>query len=74
MRVRERILHSERQPGGAVTVVRIVTTVQGKRFIRIVQTIESVMSTVTLDAMEYRSLVSFASPKRVPSRNPTFSV
>jgi len=74
MRVRERILHSERQPDGAVTMVRIVSTGQGKRLVQLVQTKGSVASTVTLDAKEYRSLVSFASPRRAPSRNPTSPV
>ena len=68
MRVREKILHSERQPDGTVTMVRIVSTGQGKRLIQIVQTKGSIASTVTLDAKEYRSLVTFASPKRFPAR------
>ncbi|GAJ20231.1 unnamed protein product [marine sediment metagenome] len=38
MRVREAILHSERQPEGAVTMVRIVSIGGGKRLIQIVQT------------------------------------
>ena len=68
MRVRERILHSERQPDGAVTIVRIVSTGSGHRLIQIVQTKGSAAMTVTLDAKEYRSLVSFASPKRLPAK------
>ena len=38
MRVREAILHSERQPEGAVTMARVVSIGKGKRVIQIVQT------------------------------------
>lgn len=64
MRVREAILHSERQPDGAVTMVRIVSIGKGKRVIQLVQTKGSQASTVSLDAKEYRALVAFASRKR----------
>jgi len=64
MRVREAILHSERQPEGAVTMVRIVTAGRGKRIVQIVQTKGSQASTVTLDDNEYRHLVAFASGKK----------
>ena len=64
MRVREAILHSERQPEGAVTMAREVSIGKGKRIIQIVQTKGSQASTVSLDAKEYRSLVAFASHKK----------
>ena len=46
MRVREAILHSERQPEGAVTVARVVSIGKGKRVIQIVQTKGNQASTV----------------------------
>lgn len=61
MRVREAILHSERQPDGAVTMARIVTIGKGKRIVQLVQTKGDKASTVTLDNKEYRALVRFAS-------------
>ena len=64
MRVREAILHSERQPEGAVTMVRIVSVGKGQRIIQIVQTKGNQASQVTLDAKEYRALVAFASRKK----------
>ena len=64
MRVREAILHSERQPDGAVTMVRVVTAGRGKRVIQIVQTKGNQASTVSLDAKEYRHLVDFVSQKK----------
>lgn len=65
MRVREAILHSERQPDGAVTMARIVTIGKGKRIIQLVQTKGDKASTVTLDNKEYRALVRFASGGKV---------
>jgi len=64
MRVREAILHSERQPEGAVTMARVVSIGRGKRLIQIVQTKGNQASQVTLDAKEYRHLVAFVSRKR----------
>jgi len=64
MRVREAILHSERQPEGAVTMARIVSIGKGHRLIQIVQTKGNQASQVTLDAKEYRALVAFASRKQ----------
>ena len=64
MRVREAILHSERQPEGAVTMARVVSIGKGKRLIQIVQTKGNQASQVTLDAKEYRHLVAFVSRKR----------
>lgn len=64
MRVREAILHSERQPDGAVTMARIVTDGRGKRVIQLVQTRGERASTVTLDDKEYRALVRFASGRK----------
>ena len=64
MRVREAILHSERQPEGAVTMDRVVSIGKGKRVIQIVQTKGNQASQVTLDAKEYRHLVAFVSRKR----------
>jgi len=61
MRVREAILHSERQPDGAVTMARVVTIGKGKRIVQLVQTKGDKASTVTLDGKEYRALVKFAS-------------
>jgi len=71
MRVREAILHSERQPDGAVTMTRIVSMGGGKRLIQIVQTKGNQASQVTLDAKEYRHLVAFASgqAKRLKKRH-----
>ena len=64
MRVREAILHSERQPEGAVTMARVVTVGKGKRVIQLVQTKGDRASTITLDDKEYRALVAFVSKKR----------
>ncbi len=64
MRVREAILHSERQPEGAVTMARIVSIGKGKRIIQLVQTKGNQASQVVLDAKEYRHLVAFASRKK----------
>ena len=64
MRVREAILHSARQPEGAVTMARVVNTGNGKRLIQIVQTKGNQASQVVLDAKEYRSLVALVSGKR----------
>ena len=64
MRVREAILHSERQPDGAVTMARIVSTGHGHRLIQIVQTKANQATQVTLDAKEYRALVAFCSGKK----------
>jgi hypothetical protein len=47
MTVREAILHSERQPEGAVTMVRIVSIGGGKRLIQLVQTKGNQASQVT---------------------------
>lgn len=63
MRVREAILHSEKQPDGAVTMARIVSIGRGKRVIQLIQTKANQASTVNLDAKEYRALVAFASRK-----------
>ena len=46
MRVREAILHSERQPEGAVTMARVVSIGKGKRVIQIVQMKGNQASTV----------------------------
>ena len=64
MRVREAILHSERQPDGAVTMVRIVSIGKGKRMIQLIQSKANQASQVVLDAKEYRYLVAFASGKK----------
>jgi len=64
LRVREAILHSERQPEGAVTMARVVSTGKGQRVIQIVQTKGNQASTVSLDAKEYRHLVDFVSQKK----------
>jgi len=64
LRVREAILHSERQPEGAVTMARVVSTGKGQRVIQIVQTKGNQASTVNLDAKEYRHLVNFVSQKK----------
>lgn len=64
LRVREAILHSERQPGGAVTMVRVTSTGRGKRLVQIIQTKGSSASEVVLDAKEYRALVKFVENKR----------
>ena len=64
MRVREAILHSERQPDGAVTMARLVSVGHGKRIIQIVQTKGNTASQVSLDAKEYKALVKFVSNKR----------
>ena len=64
MQVREAILHSEKQPDGAVTMARIVSIGRGKRIIQLVQTKGNQASTVNLDAKEYRALVAFASRKK----------
>ena len=62
-------MNSERQPEGAVTMVRIVSTGGGHRLIQIVQTKASQATQVTLDAKEYRALVAFCSrKKRQPRR------
>lgn len=63
MRVREAILHSERQPDGAVTMARVVSG-GGKKLVQIVQTKGNQASQVTLDTKEYRHLVAFVSMKR----------
>lgn len=64
MRVREAILHSERQPEGAVTMARLVSVGRGKRIITIVQTKGSAANQVSLDAKEYKALVKFVDNKR----------
>lgn len=64
MRVREAILHSERQPEGAVTMARLVSVGRGKRLISIVQTKGNASSQVSLDAKEYKALVKFVDNKR----------
>lgn len=64
LRVREAILHSERQPEGAVTMARLVSVGRGKRLLTIVQTKGNMASQVTLDAKEYKALVKFVDNKR----------
>lgn len=64
MRVREKILHSERQPGGAVTMCRVVSIGRGKGVIELIQTKGDKASIVILDYKEYRALKAFTTRKK----------
>lgn len=62
IQVEERILSSDRVPGGVVTVCRRFVANSGNTVLQVVQTNGSKASTVTLDESEYESLFRFCYP------------
>ena len=60
--VEERILSSDRVPGGAVTVCRRFVSNTGNTVLQVIQANGSKASTVTLDESEYEGLFRFCYP------------